>query len=244
MHPLVSCILLFGVAQRTRLAFKAIRQFLWQAYPAKELVIVNTTGVPLLQQGHAEIVEVHAEPCTLAAMRNVGLAHAAGRWHTPWDDDDCYHPFRLWYQLSQCATEGRAVLLANQVRFNYKTGTAFVHRDVAGIPSTGLYPLSPGARYADGADEDVTFYRTFWQHDAVVLDNLHYPLNCLSVAVHHGHNVQPVEKFMRQRCRPEDARKWYLGVDETAYLRHALGVFGVPITLQEEQPAAKEATPG
>jgi glycosyltransferase involved in cell wall biosynthesis len=91
--PLVSCIL----ATRNRPPFltQAIKYFLRQTYPNKELIIVDdseTSAAALVPDG-AAITYIKLEvQLMLGTKLNLGIDAAAGQIIQKLDDDDYYHP--------------------------------------------------------------------------------------------------------------------------------------------------------
>lgn len=107
----ISGVLTVSHVSRLKLARRAANQFLSQYYLPIELVIVNTTGSPVLtndglNQMQAEssgISVVELMPDALpnaAAMRNAGITRTTGGWLVFLDDDDYFHPARLLYQMA------------------------------------------------------------------------------------------------------------------------------------------------
>lgn len=93
---LVSCIL--PTRDRREYIPAAIACFQAQAYPLKELVIVDN-GDPihdLVPRAH-NITYIHAgeERLLVGAMRNLACQYARGEAICHWDDDDWSHPQRL-----------------------------------------------------------------------------------------------------------------------------------------------------
>ena len=99
-EPLVSCIM--PTCDRRALVGRAIRYFLEQEYPNRELLIVDD-GVDCV----ADLVP--ADPWiryvrvpdrkTIGAKRNLACEQARGELLVHWDDDDWSAPWRLGYQV-------------------------------------------------------------------------------------------------------------------------------------------------
>jgi hypothetical protein len=229
--PLVTCILVFGLRERIRMARKAVQQFVEQVYPRKQLVIVNTTDLDVTTVPHFAIKERRVSlprRLTLGQMRNIGLELADGDWVRPcWDDDDYYHPLQLAYQMC-FRRPGHASLLTHQMRVDINTATAYVHHQEEGIPNTMLVPRSSQARFPD---VDVNDAQAFWLENygdrTVAVDNGQFPFNGLSVAAYHGHNVTPREEFMYGHSEEEYHGRWELDEQEAMHLRVLLAGFGI-----------------
>lgn len=110
-EPKISGVLTISNVARLKLARRAANQFLSQAYLPVELIIINTTGSPVLtndglNQAQAKdsgisVVELMHEPLpNAAAMRNAGIPHTTGEWLVFLDDDDYLHPSRLLHQMA------------------------------------------------------------------------------------------------------------------------------------------------
>src|SRR5216117_1662432 len=97
-EPLVSCIM--PTRNRPRMVTTAIRRFLAQDYPRKELVIVDDTpGAPSPppEAGARDDVRYFHEPPSrsLGEKRNHAIERARGDVIVHWDDDDWMSPSRL-----------------------------------------------------------------------------------------------------------------------------------------------------
>lgn len=113
--PLISCLMV--THDRLALAKRAIRCFANQTYPAKELVIV-TDGEKYYQRalkryvGELSLLDsvrfIHrtGSSNTLGHLRNVALDSAFGDILCQWDDDDCFHPDRLYLQAEHLLKQG------------------------------------------------------------------------------------------------------------------------------------------
>lgn len=108
--PLVSCIM--PTHNRRSLAAQALRYFLRQDYPRRELIIVDDGTDPIegLVPPDPRIRYFYLKPKqTIGAKRNLGCRQAAGEIIVHWDDDDWYGRNRISYQV-QPLIEGRADL--------------------------------------------------------------------------------------------------------------------------------------
>ena len=94
-RPLVSCVM--PTRNRPRFAAQAIRYFLRQTYPNKEMiVVVDGTHLddPAFSDPRVRVIEV-PDQRTIGEKRNIGCTFAAGEIIVQWDDDDWYGPARL-----------------------------------------------------------------------------------------------------------------------------------------------------
>src|SRR5215472_2102727 len=106
--PLVSCIM--PTANRRRFVPEAIRLFLAQDYPAKELIVVDdgedSIGDLIPQRREIRYFRLDRRQ-SLGARRNFACSMAHGAIIAHWDDDDWYASWRLSYQVTQIS-EGSA----------------------------------------------------------------------------------------------------------------------------------------
>lgn len=99
-RPLVSCIM--PTYDRRTFVPDAIRYFLRQDYPNRELLILDDGTDPIadLVPEDPRIRYLRLESRhSLGAKRNLGCEAAAGEIIAYWDDDDWYAPHRLSYQV-------------------------------------------------------------------------------------------------------------------------------------------------
>jgi glycosyltransferase involved in cell wall biosynthesis len=155
--PLVSCVM--PTAGRPEMVARALRYFLRQDYPRKELLIAyDHPGDLPPGLTDPRIVLVPGVPgASIGAKRNAAVSHAAGALIAQWDDDDWYAPQRLSAQL--------APILA---------GTA----DITGLSGTLFLSSSEGQCWQASADlfarlfvENIhggtlAYRRSVWEHQA------------------------------------------------------------------------------
>lgn len=99
-YPLVSCIM--PTYNRPRFLPHAIRYFLEQDYPHKELIVVDDSAEPavsLVRDGET-VTYVHLPSrWPLGAKRNHAIALSRGQVIMHWDDDDWMARSRIRYQV-------------------------------------------------------------------------------------------------------------------------------------------------
>ena len=100
--PLVTAIM--PTRERPEFALQAVRYFLSQDYPNKELVVLED-GTPSLagrlpDDPRIRYVATGAAPRSIGAMRNEACRLAHGDIVAHWDDDDWYGPERLTRQVA------------------------------------------------------------------------------------------------------------------------------------------------
>jgi glycosyltransferase involved in cell wall biosynthesis len=99
-RPLVSCIM--PTYDRRPFVPLALRAFLAQDYPNKELLVVDDGTQPVgdLVEGRPGVRYLRlGARATIGAKRNLACREAAGEVIAHWDDDDWYAPGRLGYQV-------------------------------------------------------------------------------------------------------------------------------------------------
>src|SRR5271169_3418955 len=100
--PLVSCIM--PTYNRRRFVPEAIRLFLTQDYPKKELVVLDDgeDNIADLIPRRPQIRYVRLDRRhSLGAKRNIACEAAHGEIIAHWDDDDWYAPWRLSRQVAE-----------------------------------------------------------------------------------------------------------------------------------------------
>jgi O-antigen biosynthesis protein len=102
--PLVSCIM--PTANRRFLVPRAVRYFLAQDYPNRELIVVDDGEDPVAdlmpKDSRVRYCRV-AQRQTIGSKRNLACEMAEGQFIAHWDDDDWMASWRLTYQLSALA---------------------------------------------------------------------------------------------------------------------------------------------
>jgi hypothetical protein len=137
--PAVSCLM--PTYNRRRFAEQAIRLFLRQDYPNRELIIVDDgeDAVGDLVPRDAPIVYRRLERrATIGDKRNLACSLARGEILVQWDDDDWYGPARVSRQVEPIAA-GRADLSA--IRYSWLVelrAGRFFHCDGWPEPHEGL----------------------------------------------------------------------------------------------------------
>ncbi len=104
--PLVSCVM--PTRDRAEYARQAVRYFLRQDYPEKELIIVDDGVQPLEGfESDSRIRHIRLPSrVSIGAKRNLGCELARGEFVAQWDDDDWYGPRRLSEQIAPLANGG------------------------------------------------------------------------------------------------------------------------------------------
>jgi glycosyltransferase involved in cell wall biosynthesis/GT2 family glycosyltransferase len=152
--PLVSCIM--PTHGRRRFVPGAIRQFLDQDHPNKELIIIDDGPDPvndLIPADHRIRYIRLAGRRTIGAKRNSACAMASGQFIAHWDDDDWYRPWRLSYQLAELQANGAALCgLANILFLDEATNRAWEY----------IYP-SGGTPWVYGAT--FCYRRGLWERN-------------------------------------------------------------------------------
>ncbi len=167
-QPLVSCLMV--TRNRAALARRAVRCFVEQSWPERELVIVDDGAedyTPMLAPfiaGGARIFYHRLPPDparTLGAARNISLERGAGEFLVQWDDDEWYHPDRLSVQMA--ATDRLDVVLLDYTLMHMDTPEFVLHPYRTnlgrGTPGTVLHRRGP-VRYPELAKGEDSKYLT------------------------------------------------------------------------------------
>lgn len=98
--PFVTAIM--PTANRRQYALEAIKMFLEQDYPLKELVVLDDGTYPLNPPAH-ELVRYEHSPVkrNVGQKRNLACSRATGDVIVHWDDDDIYAPDRISDQVER-----------------------------------------------------------------------------------------------------------------------------------------------
>jgi O-antigen biosynthesis protein len=146
--PLVSCIL--PVAGRPAAVAEAVRGFLRQDYPRRELVVVDDGDESLahLLPVDDRIRHFRMVPRTLGAKRNFACWQARGELIAHFDHDSGYSPGRLTAQVRALVDAGASVC---------GTGRRFF-LDAAGRAWLGSEPVRGSV-----AGESLLYARAFWE---------------------------------------------------------------------------------
>ena len=252
-QPLVSCIT--PTANRRRFLLQAIRYFLAQDYPNKELVIVD--------DGDEKVSEFlpKAEPIrylqlpektVLGEKRNRAAAEARGGIIVHWDDDDWSAPWRLRYQVEELLASGADICGLDRVFFYAPSE----RRAWEYVYPTGQRPWVYGASLAYrkafwamhpfpqiGAGEDTRFV---WGDARARIHVLKDP-HCLIALMHDGNCSPKRTSDPRYRSRPVEEIERLLSEDlsfYTSFKGQANGTSAPPIAFKSKQRALISAALG
>lgn len=196
-QPLVSCIM--PTCDRRRFVPLAIRHFLAQDYPNRELIIVDDGADPvadLVPLWDARIRYLRLEGRqSVGAKRNLACREARGEIILHWDDDDWYSPRRISYQVEALLRERSEVCgLRSLFFYGLETGRAYRY-------------TYPAARKAWVSGSTLCYTRALWDRNPFpevnVGEDAHFlwsgvPKQVLAledqtihVAMIHGGNVSP-----------------------------------------------------
>lgn len=150
--PLVSCIM--PTANRRAYVPLAIRCFLSQDYPHKELLIVDDGAdrVADLVPAHPQVrYEALAGSRSLGAKRNACVEMSRGALIAHWDDDDWSAPFRLSRQVKALlAARAEVCSLRQMLFYQASNGRTWLY----------TYPVGRSDWLAGGS---LLYTRAFWQ---------------------------------------------------------------------------------
>lgn len=241
-NPLVSAICLTGKTpfHVDRLLPQAIRCFLDQSYPNKELLLV--TELPELDipadlfaraAGTIHMISAPQAKC-VGELRNAGLDAARGPLVIQWDDDDWHHPERITTQVIAWDNARRPVFLQRQLAYSFLTDTAFVREFKDGfIHGTVLHEVLPSVRYPSiHLAEDTEFINQF--PEVAIVDND----PCLYVRLSHGQNNWDDKHIMREAAGRKG--EWLISREQADALSKVLRGYDLVTAslLLERSPAA------
>jgi glycosyltransferase involved in cell wall biosynthesis len=152
--PLVSCVM--PTRNRRPWVAQAIRYFLRQDYPERELLILDDgeDHVPDLVPDDPRIRYVALDrPMILGEKRNRACELARGAIIAHWDDDDWHAPHRLSYQVAELEGRGAEMCGPNRVLF---------FDPVAGRAWQYEYPTGKRVWVAGGA---MCYRRELWERN-------------------------------------------------------------------------------
>ena len=177
---------------------QAIRCFLRQDYPNRELVILDDDGgaKDLIPADSRIRYKKPGRTHTLGAKRNLCVAESRGDLILHWDDDDWFAPHRISYQVDELLRTGAEICGLSRMLFHeLSTGRTWLYE----------YPRDRGQRWLAGGS--LLYTRDFWKRspfpdvqiaedtsfvwsqsldDAVVLADAQ-----IYVAMIHGRNTSP-----------------------------------------------------
>jgi glycosyltransferase involved in cell wall biosynthesis len=250
--PLVSCLMI--TRDRLALAKRAIRCFTDQSYPRLELIVVSAgdrayrraVAHHLEHQGVGNARIIAAEPgSSLGALRNVSLDAATGDIVCQWDDDDCYHPDRVLYQVEQMVRQGaRACFLTDNLQLLepdrqlfWINWTRYAGKDEQGeqwrrlFPPTMMTVKDNRFRYPEvgpfaQAGEDLSFAADLCREVPVVMVQ---GMGWLYLYVFHGENTFSREHYYLIAAQRSFPNEWIQTRSEE--IRRAMRYYSTPTPL-------------
>ena len=149
--PLVSCIM--PTYNRRQFVPQAIKYFLRQDYPYKELIILDdgTDKICDLVPDLPEITYTAlSSKLSVGEKRNLAVEASRGELILHWDDDDWMHPCRISYQVEHMLRTGADVSGISKVLFyDVRTGKLWLYK----------YPDQQQAWLCGGS---LCYQKTFW----------------------------------------------------------------------------------
>jgi len=169
----------------------AIRCFLGQTWPDKELLIINH-GDRNYSGENVRDIKVHkTDELHCGALRNLAFNLASGDWLMTWDDDDLYAPERMEVQ-AMSAEGGALTMLKNRTVVDVLTGECGVRTYKNGSLSSMLYPKNTHHRFVNIRNgSDAVFVSNF--SSVILMDN--DPK--LYIRTWHGGNLTGRDEVMR-----------------------------------------------
>ncbi len=188
----ITCICV--TRKRVKFLHRAVRCFMQQTYPARELLILwesddaaTKTFIETLRSPDIRFMEIPALPHhPLGALRNLAVQASQGRYFAQWDDDDWHAPTRLADQLAVIRMSGKpGCVLARWLMYDQVTAKAYVSRGRRWEGSL-VCDRAYAPTYANVAKgEDLPAVEQLWQANRLAL--LDRP--DLYIYVHHAGNT-------------------------------------------------------
>lgn len=227
--PKISCLMV--TADRLQLCRRAIRCYLRQTYPNKELVVVDDGAVdlaPVLADVPADevrYVKLAKKPeNVLGRLRNLALDAATGDFAAQWDDDDWYHAERLEKQAAVLRAGHDACTLSGAL-MHLDTDEFFLHPYIGylkqGVPGSIMHRRDDAIRYPELRRAEDTVYLQAWALKRYTLlppSDVHLFIRCF-----HGRNTWEQSHFltrMRNTLPDSMAYVWHRYVRGDLF-RHA-----------------------
>jgi hypothetical protein len=152
-QPLVSCIM--PTANRRAFVPQAIRHFLRQDYPDRELIVLDdgADSIADLIPAHDRIRYIRLpHRMTMGAKHNMGCEMARGEVMIHWDDDDWHADWRISCQVNELLQQPASTLC----------GLARLHFFEPASGRVWEYVYPPGSRpWVSGAT--FCYYKSFWE---------------------------------------------------------------------------------
>jgi glycosyltransferase involved in cell wall biosynthesis len=152
--PLVSCIM--PTNNRRPFAIRAIRYFIEQNYPNKELIIIDdgSDQIADLVPDNAPIKYIGLDRKTsVGNKRNLAVEDSRADIILHWDDDDWYARYRIRYQVENLLKHQTEICGINRLLFfELRTRQLWLYE----------YPSQRKIWLAGGA---LCYRKSFWQHN-------------------------------------------------------------------------------
>ena len=203
--PKVSCLMV--TANRKALCRRAVRCYLNQTYPHKELVVLDN-GTEDLTDVLADVpaeelvfLKVERTPETfIGGLRNISLEAATGEIIVPqWDDDDWYHPERIARQVmvledgyDMCSIAATLMHLDTKPYIN----APYIGILKGGVPPTMMHRRNDDIRYPDLRRTSDSYYLNAWRehkHALMPIEEAYLYIRCF-----HGENLWGADHFLRR----------------------------------------------
>ncbi|MEM6335409.1 MAG: glycosyltransferase family 2 protein [Bacteroidota bacterium] len=204
-EPKISCLMV--TADRADLAKRAVRCYLQQSYPNKELVVLDNGTEPLdavladVPAGELVYEQVERKEGTfIGALRNQSLDLATGDFVVPqWDDDDWYHPDRLRRQADVLA-QGFDAVTVKATLMHLDAGPYLDHPYIGilkdGVPPTIMHRRDDDIRFPNLRRTSDTYYLNAWRERRYALmpaSDAYLYIRCF-----HGDNLWGEDHFLRR----------------------------------------------
>lgn len=211
--PLISCVMV--TADRHRFCGRAIKSYIDQSYPNKELIVLDNGETPMddllvdVPDSEIRYTRVTKTPdMTLGDLRNESLSLVGGDIVVPqWDDDDWSPPNRLEYQYQSLVSHEveACTLLATLMHVDHPRyfDNPFLGLLAGGVPPTIMHRRDDSVRFPSLPRKGDTVYKSAWMKRPYLI--LPMSDSHLYMRYFHGDNVWEIDHFLRRmRNTPKD----------------------------------------
>lgn len=202
--PRVSCLMVTG--NRKKIARRAVKCFLDQNYPNKELVILDDGDEDYseilsdIPKGDCHYIKIQKQEGTyLGGLRNMILDAATGDYLVQWDDDDWYHPERINIQAGYLDRGYDACWLSStlmHIDTEKHKDFPFLGGLPDGVPGSIMHKNDTSIRYPNIVRGEDTIYQKDWMKKKWI--KLPEEYSHLFIRCYHGNNTWDETHFYRR----------------------------------------------
>jgi glycosyltransferase involved in cell wall biosynthesis len=197
MKSVVAVMITGKCIERLPFAHTAVKCFMNQIYPNKELLIINH-GVPMNVGGTHEIMVTRDKYPFLGDLRNLAIDvvknNAPDSVITVWDDDDWYEPHYI-SEIMKGYQPGKFITCHKTIDHDLQQNASFLHRWNGGTYNVCMYDASTPYRYGRKDKHEDKVFRDEYKNTKNIVVVPNDPM--FYVRMVHGFNVHTAEFTMR-----------------------------------------------